>query len=114
VLVHRVAVSAEDREAVVREIRETQLDAVLHWATGPETFSFTTLEAISAGAAVICSATSGNVAAIVEREHAGWILPDEDTLISFLKNDFVDALLTIDRRQGNLRYNNFSFDHLDC
>ena len=57
---HYVHVTAEAPDAMSKAIEGEGVDVVLHWASWPETFSFTTYEALSAGAWVLrtpCRAT---------------------------------------------------------
>lgn len=101
-------------DAVVAE----SVDLVLHWPSWPETFSFTTLEAIIGGAAVITHAGSGNVARVVEETGYGAILEDEDHLRSFLRNGQATALA--ERRRASAmttsivpKYSQISFSLID-
>lgn len=79
-----VRVTADDSDAMVHAISEAEIDLVLHWATWPETFSFTAHEAIAGGAGVLTNPLSGNVAALIQDTGLGAILQDEDDLRSFL------------------------------
>jgi hypothetical protein len=78
-----VAASADDPEAMVRAVAEAEIDFVLHWSTWPETFSFTTFEAFAAGAQVLTSAVSGNVAAAVRATGRGRVFEHFDALTAF-------------------------------
>ncbi|MRX52185.1 hypothetical protein GI374_17625 [Paracoccus sp. S-4012] len=81
-----VHVTADDPDAMVRALAERQVDFVLHWASWAETFSFSTHEAIAAGAYVLTSPISGNVAATVQRLGRGAVLADEADLEAFFRD----------------------------
>lgn len=78
-----VHVTVDDEFRMTRAISECQVDFVIHWASWPETFSFTTYEAIAAGAHVLTNSISGNVAATVVRTGMGTVLEDEQALNEF-------------------------------
>ena len=81
---HQVHVTRSTPTAMSDVIAAAGIDIVLHWASWPETFSFSTVEAIAGGAFVITNPGSGNVARIVEHEGAGVVLADTATLKEFL------------------------------
>jgi glycosyltransferase involved in cell wall biosynthesis len=76
----QVGPGAED--AMIKAVEAARLDAALIWSLWPETFCFTTYEAIAGGAAVITSPASGNVARVVTVTGKGFVLDDEDTLVT--------------------------------
>lgn len=80
-----VHVTSANYFAMSQAISAEEIDYVLHWATWPETFSFTTYEAIAGGAYVITNSGSGNVAATVMSTGKGVVLPNLDSLIEFFK-----------------------------
>lgn len=88
-----VRVTAEEPEAMIRALEEHQVDFVLHWASWGETFSFSTFEALTAGACVITNEGSGNVAATVRHLDRGAILKDEADLEDFFRNGRAQALV---------------------
>ncbi|MEO1538187.1 MAG: hypothetical protein AAFR73_10695 [Pseudomonadota bacterium] len=92
--VQRVPVhcTAEAPTAMIEALRAHQIDIVLHWASCRETFSFSTFEALAAGAAVVANAGSGNVAAVVQRQRGGVVLPDQAALMELAR---ADGLLTL-------------------
>lgn len=59
---------------MIRALADRRVDFVLHWASCAETFSFSTHEALAAGAYVLTNAGSGNVAATVRRLDRGAVL----------------------------------------
>lgn len=82
-----VATSASDPDAMMRAVAEAEIDFVLHWSTWPETFSFTTFEAFAAGAQVLTSTVSGNVAAAVRSTGRGRVFEDFAALAEFCTGD---------------------------
>ncbi len=85
-------VRASDPESTLRAIRENGIDLVLHWASWPETFSFSTFEALGGGAFVITNTGSGNVAAAVERFDRGVVLEDANALYDLARSGGLKAL----------------------
>jgi hypothetical protein len=81
---HKVAVTENRRRAMQQALERLKVDAVLIWPLCRETFSFTAYEAVAAGAAVITSPDSGNVAAFVESSGHGRVLVDEAALADAL------------------------------
>jgi hypothetical protein len=77
---HRVHVTTDTPDAMSRAVARARVDIVLHWATWPETFSFTTFEALSAGAWLLTNPVSGNVQAAVRATGRGAVLDDQATL----------------------------------
>lgn len=86
---HHVPVSflVDGPGAMTAALEATKIDVALVWSEWPETYSFTTLEAITAGCLVITSSTSGNAAELVRFHDAGLIAESESELILMLKND---------------------------
>lgn len=87
-----VHVTADDRNAMVRAIAKADVDIVLHWAGWPETFSFSTFEAIAGGAFVVTNPQSGNVAVAVRNLKSGIVLDNEAELIDYFVSGKVKAL----------------------
>lgn len=87
-----VHVTAEDPDAMIRAIAEQQVDLVLHWATCAETFSFSTHEALAAGAFVLTNPISGNVAVTVRRLGQGAVFETEADLEAALLDGRIEAL----------------------
>lgn len=81
-----VHVTAEEPDAMIRALADRRVDFVLHWASWGETFSFSTHEALAAGAYVLTNAGSGNVAATVQRLDRGAVLADETELEAFFRD----------------------------
>jgi glycosyltransferase involved in cell wall biosynthesis len=95
----RVKVSAQDPMAMADAIRNHQVDLVLHWANWPETFSFSTFEAIAGSAYVLTNRDSGNVAATILNTGRGVVLEDEADLIAFLADGRASAMVEAVRRE---------------
>ena len=81
-----VRVTAENPREMADAVAANDVDIVLHWPSGPETFSLTTYEAFAGGAFVVTNAISGNVAAAVEQFGRGAVLSDEKDLIAFFRD----------------------------
>lgn len=83
----RVHVTAENSAAMIDAIATEAVDLVLHWASCPETFSFSTYEALAGGAYVITNPLSGNVADTVKRLKRGIVLDNEKALFEFFADE---------------------------
>jgi len=73
---HFVHVTTDEPDAMAQAVAKAKVDFVLHWASWPETFSFTTFEALTGGAWVLTNPVSGNVQATVQRTGYGAVLDD--------------------------------------
>jgi hypothetical protein len=80
VQVHPLHVTPDTPSEAAEALWTAGIDIVLHWASWPETFSFTTHEALAADALVVTSPDSGNVAALASRDERICVLPDKDAL----------------------------------
>ena len=81
-----IEVTQEDPDAMTRALEEEKVDLLLHWASCAETFSFSTYEALSAGAYVVTNPNSGNVAMTVRDTARGVVLEDTEDLDRFLQD----------------------------
>lgn len=95
-----VTVTANEPNAMSESVSNNQVDLVLHWPTWPETFSFTTFEALAGAAYVITNPGSGNVAAAVQETGRGIILDDEEALFEFFRSNAARKLAE-GRREEN-------------
>lgn len=95
---HRTLVQVRpgEKNQMVAAVAGAGIDLVFHWAEWPETFSFSTYEALAAGAFVVTNASSGNVAAIVRKTGRGIVLENA----SDLDAAFVDGTITRLARQA--------------
>ncbi|MFZ2870734.1 hypothetical protein [Zavarzinia sp.] len=93
---HIVAeVTALDRNAMTRLLRDNRVDYLAMLSPWPETFSFVAHEGLAAGCRILCLADSGNVAALARASARGRVFADGQALEDYLKSDqaFDDALL---------------------
>jgi hypothetical protein len=97
----KVGVTANEPNAMSESVSDNQVDLVLHWPAWPETFSFTTFEALAGAAYVITNPDSGNVAAAVKETGRGIILHDEEALFKFFRSHAARKLAE-SRREKNL------------
>ena len=90
---HEVNVVENDPLAVVDALRQEGVDVAALWSLWEESFSFTAHEAQSAGAAILTSESSGNIARVVEISGAGLVFADEHELFAAFESgsilDFV-------------------------
>lgn len=78
----KVSTSRSDPEAMIRALRENQIDLVVHISPTPETFSLTAHEALAAGAFIVTNRMSGNTARLVEQSGRGCVLERESDLLT--------------------------------
>ena len=107
-----VHVTAQDEFAMTRAISKCQVDFVIHWPSCPETFSFTTHEAIAAGAYVLTNSISGNVAATVARTAMGAILEDEQALNEFFIGGEASRIVDLIRTKRATRFCRSDFSNM--
>jgi hypothetical protein len=81
---HPVSVSLADPTAMRRVLEEQRVDVAVIWSIFRETFCFAAYEAVAAGAAIVTSPESANVAAFVESSGHGRVLADEAALAQAL------------------------------
>jgi len=82
-----VTVTSDDPTAMTDAVASQRLDLVLNWPDWPETFSYTTFEALAGSAYVITNAWSGNVAAGVRAAQRGVVLNDPAELVALFRSD---------------------------
>jgi len=95
---HPVSVDAGRLQAMRDAVEAQAVDAAMVWPLCRETFSLTAHEAVAAGAAVVTSPDSGNVAAYVQGGGHGWVLPDEAALDAAFETGEILALARAARR----------------
>jgi hypothetical protein len=106
-----VTVTAEDRLAMARAVRKHDIDIVINWSACFESFSFTTQEAMAAGAFVIARHDAGNVWPMVKAtsETRGRSLMTEvELLAAFADGRVIDWLSDADRRYGRIELSRYS------
>jgi FkbM family methyltransferase len=93
-----VRVSGEHRDAMIQALAFHNIDAVVSWSMWPETFCFTTHEAIASGTFLVYRRHQGHVdvAAQVHAPDAAHAVEDEDELHGYLRSggllrDLTDA-----------------------
>ncbi|CAN7204257.1 hypothetical protein LJR219_000574 [Phenylobacterium sp. LjRoot219] len=95
---HPVSVSLEDPAAMRRTLEELEVDVAVIWSIFRETFCLAAYEAIAAGAAIVTSPDSANVAALVAAGGAGRVLADEAALTQALRSgDLLDLARSVRR-----------------
>jgi hypothetical protein len=83
-----VNVTNDNQGGMIDALREAGVDIVLHVSPTPETFSFTTSEALASGAFVVTNAGSGNTARTVAQTGRGLVLDHEmDVDAAFARGD---------------------------
>ena len=96
----RAHTRSSDEFSTLNALKTADIDLVLHWAKWPETFSFSTFEAIAAGAFVITNTKSGNVAKAVHEMDAGTVLEQTADLFDLVNSG---GLLDLAKRAKRLR-----------
>jgi hypothetical protein len=96
---HSLDVTPERPDAATMALWTAGIDIVVHWATWPETFSFTAHEALAADALVVTSPLSGNVAVLATQDARVHVLPDRKALIHEVLSGELAALARA-RRAG--------------
>jgi len=110
-----VDVGPKDRLGMVTALIENQIDIVLLWSLCSETFSFTTHEAIAAGAAIITRQGAGNIAAAASAiaPEQVWILENEEELfVKFASGCVRDLAAANNRQRGTLTFGGHTADYL--
>ncbi len=97
---HNINVTASNRHAMTKAIRDTDIDFIFHFAQWPETFSFTAFESLASGAFIITNPVSGNVAATVREGGRGVIVESVEHAIQFLESASGAQMLTVRRRDA--------------
>lgn len=103
----KTGVSREDRSAMVRAVSEAGIDVSLNWSLCFESFSFTTHEAIAAGAYVISRRGAGHVARLLSTTYveSGLLLASEIELSALFADGEIRKLVATSRRRfGVLHY----------
>ena len=95
-----VSVTGESPTAMSDAVEQSDVDLVIHWPSWPETFSFTTFEALAGSAYVVTNTGSGNVAAAVLQTGRGVVLSDRARLLEYFRNGAAKVLAD-QRRQAS-------------
>lgn len=91
----------EGSDAMVKALREHQIDIAFLWSIWPETYSFTLYEALASGCFIVTNSLSGNIAEQVKSGSRGIVFRDETEMLKFF-NDVPRVKAAIRR---NLRDN---------
>ncbi|WP_254965109.1 MULTISPECIES: hypothetical protein [unclassified Cyanobium] len=87
---------SDSLDAMIRGVRDAEIDFALIWPQWPETFCLTAYEAVIGGANIITNVDSGNVAAFAASIPYGHVLKnDYSTLKSFLLDLTSEMLLAL-------------------
>ncbi|CAN7560047.1 hypothetical protein LJR225_004108 [Phenylobacterium sp. LjRoot225] len=89
---HPVSVSLAEPRAMQQALEALEIDVAVIWSIFRETFCLAAYEAIAAGAAIVTSPESANVAALVAGEGRGRVLADEAALRQALADGDLLAL----------------------
>lgn len=89
-----VQVTGDKPDAMLNAVRAAGIDVFINWPAWPETFSFTTFEAMGAGAIVLTNQISGNVASVVRLTGKGRVFETFDQLVAFVKSPGLTRLVT--------------------
>ncbi|WP_250532212.1 hypothetical protein [Caballeronia sp. ATUFL_F1_KS39] len=107
----QVTVTPDDRTAMARAVRDSEIDVVINWSACFESFSFTTQESIAAGAFIVARLGAGNVWPMVcdTPEARGRSLAEEVELqAAFASGDVIKWVDEAARRYGNIELNAYS------
>ena len=89
---HKVTVTEAQPRAMQDAIERLDADVVLVWPLCRETFSFIAYEAVAAGAVIVTSPHTGNVAAFVADGDHGRVVADEIALAQMFESGEIAAL----------------------
>ena len=76
----------EGPDAMVKALRECQIDIAFLWSIWPETYSFTLYEAFAANCFVVTNSMSGNIAEQIRNNSRGIVFNDEAEMRLFFNN----------------------------
>ena len=96
-----VNVVEDDPLAVVAALRQEGIDLAVLWSLWEESFSFTAHEAQSAGAAILTSQSSGNIARLVEISGDGLVFADEHELFAAFESGSILDLVRSRRAESS-------------
>ena len=90
-----VSVRKQGPDAMINTLRKLKIDIVLLLSCWPETYSYTYFEAYAAGCYIITYNCSGNMADMVNKNDNGFIIDNNDELISLLqdKNSMIRSMM---------------------
>jgi len=106
-------VTTRDRFSTRDLLKRHEIDVVMVLSPWPETFSYVSAEAVSAGCAIVCFQDSGNVADLVNATGQGLVYESEAKLVETISTgDFYDDIGKILKRSRifNIKMNQGLFD----
>lgn len=109
-----VNVTPERRNAMVEAISTSGIDIVVAWSVWPETFSYTTHEALAGGAFVVACRDAGNVwpAVQLNAPNQGCVVKDRDDLLALFRGPQLAKLARQPRARGAVMPENGLADYL--
>jgi hypothetical protein len=109
-----VNVTPERRNAMVEAIATSDIDIVVMWAVWPETFSYTTHEALAGGAFVVAYRDAGNVwpAVQLNARNQGCAVEDRDELLALFRGKELAKRAGQPRARGAVIPENWLADRL--
>jgi hypothetical protein len=90
------------RDAMIKTIRNNNIDIVFLWSIWPETYSYTYFESYAAGAFVITNSCSGNIADQVIKNQNGIILANKHSIRRFLADS--DSVVKLLKKNANMKF----------
>lgn len=111
VTARHVSVTGDEPTTMRDALMGERIDLFLQWSSCPETFSFSTYEALAAGAAVVTHPGTGNVATIVRETGRGKVLENQERLLEFFTSGEARALAESNRRTAR-RGASFAFSRM--
>lgn len=110
---HNLSVhSANHSIEMSRRIKHAEIDFLVHMAPWPETFSFTSYEALAGGAFILTLERSGNIARIVKDTKKGRVFHDPSELYQWLGSEDFHELLMDLRSQKFLQDTSISLSQM--
>jgi len=97
---------------MVEALRGRNIDIVIHISPTPETFSFTTHEAIAAGALVLTNRGSGNTACAVEAMGRGLVVEQEGDIWEMFEGGQIMQLAKEARSRRSTELAEVKFSHM--
>jgi hypothetical protein len=106
-----VTVARESRSAMIEAVRAAEIDVVINWSMCYESFSFTAIEAVAAGAFVVARRDAGNVWPLVRAinpKRGCSVVGETELLALFADGQIFEYVSVADRRTGSLRFGSYT------
>jgi len=104
-----VETTAGNRDAMVKALKENDVQIAVLWSICPETFSFTLYESLAAGAYILTNPISGNICYYIQNNHRfGQVLNEADLFSQFESGSIIELVKQsfLDRPNLKLRFFN--------